>query len=362
MKSSHLYRWLLIALALITVVALAWPLLSVAAQGGTDGPQEECAQCPVTFRTPSIFAPNSTEAAQIVNLFNFILIIAAVIFVLVEGLLIFAVVRYGNRKPEQALQIHGNTKLEIAWTATPAIILAVLMGFTLQTMNQVKALPLPTDTVVKVTAIGHQWWWEFRYPDLGIVTANELVVPLGSVIEVSVESVDVEHGFWAPELFGKVDAVPGYITRVKFTPTRTGTFGGQCTQFCGTQHAQMRFSVIVVGESDFQAWAANQQQPPIAATGGDAKAGEDYFLNDTTATCKACHTLNGTVAAGTTGPNLTHLASRQFIAGGVLMNSPENLTAWLHDPQAIKSGSLMRIAPLDDTTINNLVAYLTTLK
>ncbi len=322
-----------------------------------------CAQCPVTFRTPSIFAPNSLEAGKIVGLFNFILITATVIFVLVEALLIFAVLRFRNRRPEQALQIHGNTKLEIAWTATPGIILAVLLTFTLQTMGEVKAMPASGD-VLHVKAIGHQWWWEFRYPDLNIITANELVVPLGAVVEVAVESADVEHGFWAPELFGKVDAVPGYVTRVKFSPTRTGTYGGQCTQFCGVQHAQMRLSVVVVGSSAFQEWAANQQLPPVAAAAGAAKAGEDYFLRDANSACKGCHTINGTLAAGTIGPNLTHVASRAFIAGGVLANTPENLKAWVHDAPAFKSDVLMPsfATIMDEQTAANIAAYLASLK
>lgn len=353
-------RW--IVLGVVVALMIVIPLTQVLAQSGgpASGAAELCPKCPVSFHTPSILAPASTETAQTLGLFNFIMVIAAVIFVLVEGLLIFAILRYRNRRPEQALQIHGNTKLEIAWTAMPAIILAVLLGFTLRTMSDIKALPL--GKVVNVTAIGHQWWWEFRYPDLNITTANEIVVPLGSVIGVSIESVDVEHGFWTPELFGKVDAVPGYITRLKFTPTTLGLFGGQCTQFCGTQHAQMRFAVKVVTESEFQTWAANAQQPAVAAT-GDAVAGENYILNDASAQCRACHMINGTSAnIGVTGPNLTHVASRSFIAGGVLANTPENLKAWLRDTQAIKPGNKMIIAPLDEQTINNIVAYLQTLK
>ena len=345
------------------MLAIALPLVGVFAQSGgpASGPAELCPQCPVSFRTPSTLAPASTETAQTLGLFNFIMVIATVIFVLVEGLLIFAVFRYRNRRPEQALQIHGNTKLEIAWTAMPAIILAVLLGFTLRTMSDIKALP--TGKVINVTTVGHQWWWEFQYPDLKITTANELVVPFGSAIEVAVQSEDVEHGFWTPELFGKVDAVPGYVTRLKFTPTITGTFGGQCTQFCGTQHAQMRFSVRVVAEGEFQAWAANEQQPAIAAT-GDAQAGEDYLFNNSESECKTCHTINGSATMiGIKGPDLTHLANRSFIAGGILANTPENLKAWLEDPQAMKLGTLMALKkPLDEQTINNIVAYLTTLK
>jgi cytochrome c oxidase subunit 2 len=283
----------------------------------------------------------------------------------VEGLLFLAVLRHRNRPPEAAMQFHGNTKLEMAWTAAPAVILAVLLGFTFQTMAQVKGVA--SENVLHVKAIGHQWWWEFRYPELNIITANELVVPVNTIVEVAVESVDVEHGFWVPELFGKVDAVPGYTNRVRFTPTtvRDAYFGGQCTQFCGIQHTQMRLAVAVTSAADFQVWASNQQRPtaPPEALTGDAAAGRELFF---TQACVGCHTINGTPAAGLSGPNLTHLASRGFIAGGVLANTPENLHVWIKDSEAVKEGNVMgvtlRSTPLNDEQVSLLVAYLTTLK
>jgi cytochrome c oxidase subunit 2 len=318
----------------------------------------------VSFETPSIFDPASFETGRIDVLFKFILIIATIIFVLVEALLFFAVWRFRNRPAEAAVQVHGNTKLEIAWTAAPAVILAVVLGFTLQTMGEVKAVT--GDNVLHVTAIGHRWWWEFRYPDLGIITANEMVVPVNTVVEVSVESVDVEHGFWAPELFGKVDAVPGYTTRVRFTPTtiRNDYFGGQCTQYCGIQHAQMRFAVVVRSAQEFQSWAALMQRdpaPPEAVT-GDAAAGRELFLAPTSQ-CIGCHTVAGTPALGVTGPNLTHLASRGFIAGGVLANTPENLRAWVSNAPGFKPGTVMPSFAnvFTPEQVDDLVAYLTSL-
>jgi cytochrome c oxidase subunit 2 len=294
------------------------------------------------------------ETVQIKALFDFILIMATIIFVVVEGLLVFAVLRFRNRPPETAVQTHGNTRLEIAWTTAPAIILAVLLGFTLKTMGDVKALPTGSN-VLNVKAIGHQWWWEFRYPDFNIITANELVVPLGAVVNVEVESVDVEHGFWAPELFGKVDAIPGYTTRVKFTPLSAGAYGGQCTQYCGTQHAQMRFTIQVKSGTDFQAWAAGQQ----AAAVPSQAAGEQVF----TSRCIACHTIQGVSQLGQVGPNLTHLMSRSFIAGGILPNNAEQLAVWLTDPQQVKTDVKMLLdPPLTAQEVSDLVAYLTTLK
>jgi cytochrome c oxidase subunit 2 len=287
------------------------------------------------------------------------------VFILVEGALVYAIFRFrGKPGDPEPKQIHGNTTVEILWTAIPALILAAIAVPTVKGIFATAATPHGDALTVEV--IGHQWWWEFRYADLNIVTANVLVVPVNTVIEVAVESTDVEHGFWAPELFGKVDAVPGYTNRVRFTPTEIRDyFGGQCTQFCGIQHTQMRMAVTVMAARDFQAWASNQQQPsakPETLT-GDAKAGQELFASQA---CVGCHTINGTAAAGLTGPNLTHLMSRGFIAGGVLANTPENLHAWIKNSEAVKVGNTMGIAlhdlHLTDEQVNVLVAYLTTLK
>jgi len=361
LKKRSVRLWLmgLAAVALVVSVVVAIPATRAVAQNslGVICPPF----CMVSFSTPSMFNPASIEAAEIRGLFNFILVLAAIIFVVVEGLLFFAVFRFRNRPPEAAMQFHGNTKLELAWTAAPAIILAVLLGFTLQTMGQVKAVA--STNVLNVKAIGHQWWWEFRYPDQNIITAEELVVPVNTNIEVSVESNDVEHGFWVPELFGKVDAVPGYTNRVRFTPTTASQYyyGGQCTQFCGLQHAQMRFAVVVRTADDFKNWVVYQQQPaakPETLT-GDASEGQKLFAS---LPCIGCHTINGAAGVGVVGPNLTHVASRGFIAGGVLRNSPEELRAWIKDPQSVKPGNDMPTLGLTDTQVTQLVAYLSTLK
>ena len=361
MKQRSPRAWLIVLSTLVIgAVALVAAYVVLQSRGAFAG----CPSCMVTFNTPSIYNPASGESAAIADLFTFILVVAGIIFVLVEGMLLLAVLRFRNRPPESAVQFHGNTKLEVAWTMAPAVILAVLMGFTLRTMGQVKAVT--ADNVMHVTAVGHQWWWEFRYPELGIVTANELIVPVNTVIEVSVESQDVVHGFWAPELFGKVDAVPGYTTRVRFTPTEAGSqyYGGQCTQFCGIQHAQMRFGVIVRTQADFQAWASNQQQEPaLDALTGDAAAGKALFY-EPTSQCMACHAIQGSNAVGATGPNLTHLASRSFIAGGLLPRTTENLQAWVHDAPGLKPGIVMPsfLDKFTDQQVADIVAFLNTLQ
>lgn len=364
MKSVVSARWWIVFVLLTAVTVGAVGALLWITVGQPDRTLEACPPaCPYTFAIPSTLAPASDEAGQINFLFTLILGLAAIVFVVVEGLLIFTVFKFRNRPPESALQIHGDTRLEIAWTAAPAVVLFVIMGFTLQTMSQVRG-PAPADAL-KVKAIGHQFWWEFRYPNEAIVTASELVVPVNRTVEVALESVDVEHGFWAPELFGKVDAIPGYTTRLRFTPTSVGRreYGGQCTQYCGTQHAQMRFSVIVLPPAEYDAWVARQQQPAAApeALSGNVKAGYEAFFNPQNA-CTACHQIDGTAAAGQIGPNLTHVGGRAHLAGGILANTPENLARWLRDPQGVKPGNKMAIRQLDEQTIADLAAYLSSLK
>jgi cytochrome c oxidase subunit 2 len=362
LKSGPSNRWwFTIVLLLVLTVAVAGGLLYQTLYQSRPSLAACPPECPYTFSVPTIFAPASDETSRIRSLFQMIIAIAAVVFVLVEGVLVYTVLKYRNRPPETAVQLHGNNKLELAWTAAPAVILAVIMGFTFRTMAQVKGPA--TGQVLNVKAIGQQYWWAFEYPRLEIVTASELVVPLGATVEVEIESVDVEHGLWAPELFGKVDAVPGYTTRLRFTPQEVGRqeYGGQCTQYCGTQHAQMRFSVIVLPSDEFWAWAANQREPAVEpAAGSAAERGKAAFLN-TANLCTSCHTINGTAAAGKVGPNLTHLANRSYIAGGVLTLSEQNLHTWLRDPQAVKPGNKMAVK-LDKQTVQDLVAYLITLK
>ncbi len=337
---------------LVLAAALVVAVMPALAQNGGD-----CPTCPVSFTGPSTLDPHSPSMLETNKLFDFILVMAGMVFVLVEGALILTVLRFRNRPASEAVQLHGNTKLEIAWTAVPGVILAVLLGFTLRSMAVIRA-PVTGDSI-KVVAIGHQWWWEFQYPELGIITANQLVVPVGTVVEVELHSKDVQHGFWVPQLFGKMDAIPAHTNRMHFTVDSAGEYGGQCTQFCGEEHAQMRFSVVGVSAAEFQAWAANQQQPASAPSGDAATRGQKAFMSGA---CVSCHTIGGTSAAGKIGPNLTHLASRNFIAGGVLYLTEDNLKLWIQNPQAIKLGAIMPNLGLAPDTVSDMAAYLSTLK
>jgi len=370
LKAPVSSRWwllfgIIIVIALIGTGGLVWFTM------GQPGPTLAACPpaCPYTFpQVPSVLAPESVEAEQIASLFWLIVGIAGVIFVLVEGVLIWTVLKFKNRPAEQALQIHGNTKLEIAWTAAPAVILVGVMGLTFRTMVDVRAPA--TSRSITVNAVAQQFWWAFRYPEYttpdgsrAIVTASELVVPVNTVIEIKLESKDVEHGFWVPELFGKMDAIPGYLNQMKFTPTTVGTYyAGQCTQYCGTQHAQMRFAVKVVTQAEFDAWVASQLEPAVEpAAGSLAEAGKAAFL-DARNGCIACHVIDGAGGVGLVGPNLTNVAERQFLAGGIIANTPDNLARWLASPQTVKPGNKMVLpTKLDQPTIDALVAYLETL-
>jgi len=320
-------------------------------------------------------APNATQdslrpagpyADKIANLFTPVFWVAAGIFFVVEGGIVLLLVRYRHRKGREGMprQIHGNNRLEIAWTIVPALI---LVGVAVPTVSTIWDLSRrPTGDVLNVTVRGHQWWWEFDYPDLGITTANELHIPIGRPVDVSLDSVggligdaEVIHSFWVPELAGKQDVVPARTNHLTLEAVRPGTYYGQCAEFCGLSHANMRFRVIAQTPDDFDAWVtAERRDAATPASGTLAATGMDTFLNGQ---CIACHAIQGTKAAGIAGPNLTHFASRDCFAGCILDNTPENVTKWLADPPAVKPGSWMPNYHLTGDQIDALVAYLESL-
>jgi cytochrome c oxidase subunit 2 len=309
------------------------------------------------------FVVSGDNAAVLKDLTTMILYMAAVVFVLVEGALLYAILRFRRRPANgEALppQIHGNSRLEIAWTIAPALILIFVAVPTIQTLFHLATPPADRGDPLRVKVIGHQWWWEFQYPDLGVTTANELHIPVGRTVIAELETADVIHSFWVPRLAGKTDLVPNHPNRMWFNGNEPGIYYGQCAEFCGTQHAQMRFRVIVQTASDFQAWVDQQKKPPAAPASDLARQGEELFMGK--AACFSCHTVDGTKAQGKVGPNLTHIGGRLTLAAGVLDNTPENLTAWIKGPQTIKPGSKMVVPALTDDEVKALVAYLEGLK
>jgi cytochrome c oxidase subunit 2 len=304
----------------------------------------------------SIFDPASPEAHAIARLFFVSLAICAAIFAVVAGLAAYNLIRFRARGTEgEPRQVHGNKRLEIVWTAVPALILVVLFSLTVRAM-QVADPPLSgrPDLVV----VGHQWWWEVRYPASGIVTANEIHIPVGRPWSVQLDSADVLHEFWVPQLTRKMTTVPMAGNHVWIQADREGTYEGLCSEFCGTQHAWMRFQVIAESAADFAAWQRGQERPSARAAGA-AALGRNIF---TEMTCVNCHAIAGTDARGTAGPDLTHLASRRYIGARIALNTPENLRRWLQDPQQVKPGAKMPNFKLTAGQIDALVAYFETLR
>lgn len=313
---------------------------------------------------PNIFKPESTPADAIHRLSVFVLIITALIFTVVFSLLAYAVYKYRHRSGDdnrEPPQVYGSNQVELAWTVVPVLIVLVIFFATARVIQSVQdAVPPPG--AIQVTAVGHQFWWEFRYLALGIVTANELHVPVSSRANptptfVTLLSADTDHSFWVPQLAGKTDLIPNRVNSIWIDPHETGMFLGQCAQYCGTQHAKMLLRVYVDSPEQFAAWVSAQKQP--VSVSDSVAAGRRIF--ETTA-CINCHKISGTVANGRFGPDLTHLMSRDTIASGAATNTPENLKEWIRDPNSIKPGSLMPAMNLNGADLESVTAYLESLK
>ena len=299
------------------------------------------------------------EGHKINSLFWPVFWIAVGVFVLVEGLLVIALVRFRGR-PGRGIprQVHGNKRLEVTWTIIPAVILA---GVAVPTIGTIFALAARPAHSIQIDVTGHQWWWEVKYPSLHVTTANEIHIPVGRPVLVTITSKDVIHSFWVPRLAGKQDLEPGRVNHLTIEASQPGTYLGQCAEYCGFSHANMRLRVMADPPAQFQAWAAQEAKPVTAAsTGTPAAQGGQIFA---TGACVGCHTVNGVKnASGTTGPDLTHFGSRTTFAGATFKNVPGNLANWLRDPPAIKPGADMPNLHLTEAQINALIAYLESLK
>jgi len=312
----------------------------------------------------NIFKPQATPAESVYHLSLLVLAVCAAIFLVVAGMLTFTIVRFRRKKKDdghEPAQVYGSNHIEIAWTVIPILIVFVLTMATARVVVAIQNKPAPKDAL-RVTVIGHQWWWEFRYPDLGIVTANELHVPVSTAAKPAVtflklQSADVAHSFWVPQLSGKTDLIPNRTNSMWIDPRQEGTFLGNCAEYCGTQHANMLLRVIVQSSADFEKWSAAQRLS--AAHDARIEAARATFLS---LSCVNCHTVSRTSAAGTFGPDLSHLMSRDTLGSGVIPNTTENLRAWIKDPQAIKPGNLMPNMQLNAGELDEVVAYLSSLK
>jgi cytochrome c oxidase subunit 2 len=337
----------------------------------------------------SIFDPVSPPGESIRSLSVLVLAITGFIFIVVEGILIYAIIRFrrpaatgtlapfssetagqSQRSQAEPPQVYGSKPIEIAWTAAPALIVFVLVLVTARTLWEVNVPPPPPrpgDNTLFVTVIGRQWWWEYAYDyyngrELGFTTANELHMPTSETgvprrVFLTLKSADVCHSFWVPRLGGKTDCIPGRTNSMWFQTDQPGLYVGQCAEYCGTQHANMLLRVVVDSPSDFETWLEHERQPAVADPG--ASAGRSAFLAQS---CINCHRVRGTAAQGSYAPDLTHLMSRKTLASGMVLNTPEILRRWVADPQPIKPGCLMPAFGLSDRECNDIVSYLRTLR
>jgi cytochrome c oxidase subunit 2 len=306
----------------------------------------------------NIFAPLSTPASWSNTLSVFVLYVTGVIFLIVFGLILFAVVRFRRRPDDDGReppQMFGSNRLESAWTIVPVLIVLVLSLTTARVLQSVQNAPRPLNAL-DVTVIGHQWWWELRYPKLGIVTANELHVPVSDPTWLTLLSADVAHSFWVPRLAGKTDLIPNRVNHMWIAPSVPGLYIGQCAEYCGTQHAKMLLRVYVHPRAEFERWAQAQADPMLSPA--SVAAGKRVFQRTG---CVNCHAVAGTIGNGRYGPDLTHLMSRATLAAGAAPNTPQTLRAWIHDPNTFKPGSHMPGMQLTDREVNELVDYLLTL-
>jgi cytochrome c oxidase subunit 2 len=301
--------------------------------------------------------PRSDFGKVIDELFMLISWTTLVIFVAVEALLVYCCWRFRERPgAPMPKQVHGHTPLEIGWTVAFALVLLVIGIPTVRAIF--KTQEAPAATALRVDVAGKQWWWEFKYPSLGITTANELHLPVGETIAFHLHAPDVIHSFWIPHLGGKRDVVPHRVNRLVMTPDTPGEYPGQCAEYCGLSHANMRFRVIVHEKGEWEKWVKAQQAPPVEPTDPLAQQGKQVF---SASACVGCHTIKG-VAAGQIGPDLTHFGSRKTFAGGMMAVTPENVAKWVEKPEHMKPGSRMPDLGMSGDQGKALAAYLLSLK
>jgi cytochrome c oxidase subunit 2 len=305
----------------------------------------------------TVLDPQSPQARAIFHLAIVAGIIFACIFAIVSGMIVYALMRCRWREGESdPKQIAGNKTVEVVWTTIPFLIVVALFVLSWKTMGAADPPPaLEPDIVIT----GHQWWWEARYPRSGVVTANELHIPVGKPMSIRLESADVLHEFWVPELGRKMTTVPGHPNSIWIQSDHPATYLGVCSEFCGTEHAWMHFLVVAESPDEFHAWEQAQLAPAQIPTSGNAAQGLALFQ---TTSCMNCHAIKGTAATAGVGPDLTHFASRRTLGAGVAANTSDNLHRWLRNPQVVKPGVKMPDYKFTESQVKQLSAYIETLK
>jgi cytochrome c oxidase subunit 2 len=281
---------------------------------------------------------------------------AAAVYVVVAGFIIVATLRGRRTETGKPSKVRDEAFVWVGGLAVPVVILAVLAVVTVKTTNQVRRT---SGSAMAIEVVGKRWWWAVSYPGTGVTSANEIHVPVGRPLKIGLDSDNVIHSFWVPQVAGKLDMIPGQHNELRVTVTKPGVYRGECAEFCGIQHANMNFVVVAESEADFQRWLVRRQSASTSATSDLTEAGLVTFQR---APCAGCHTIKGTSATGTIGPDLTDFGSRRTIGAGAVTNDPNHLTLWIADSQSIKPGSLMPPNILDPSELRALVAYLESLK
>jgi cytochrome c oxidase subunit II len=309
----------------------------------------------------SILSTRSPQAHNIMLLWWWMLAAAAVVFLGAVAMLVIAWIRrdvpglpwFGERETvsEGMVLLFG--------IGIPAVALVALFAVANVYLIKQTSPPSPRSTAMTINVIGHQWWWEVRYAGTDAVTANEIHIPTNTRVNVVATTADVIHSFWVPALNRKIDMIPGRQNRVLLYASRPGRYRGQCSQFCGLQHANMAMWVFAQTPSAFRTWLANMASPALSPTQAQASAGKQLFMSSQ---CASCHRIAGTQAQGTVGPDLTHVATRTTLAAGTIPNTPAELAAWISNPQAIKPGDRMPDLGLSRGEVSQLVAYLDSIR
>jgi cytochrome c oxidase subunit 2 len=307
---------------------------------------------------PSALAPAGPAAASIAGLWWLLLGLGTVIYLVVMAYLLWALFRRRPRAPAAELSPAQEQRI-VVWggAIVPSLVVLVVFGATLTTL---RALPAPgPDAALTIDVSGYQWWWEVHYGDFGVTTANEIHLPAGQPVDLRLTSNDVIHSFWVPQLHGKLDLNPGHITTLRLVADAPGVYWGECAEYCGIQHANMRLVVVVHAAEDFEAWLGRMQQPAAVPAEATARQGMDVFLSSN---CIYCHRVDGTGATGALGPDLTHVASRLTLGAGATPNTRGSLGGWIADPHSLKPGVLMPPSDLSGEELQALLAYLETLE
>jgi cytochrome c oxidase subunit 2 len=307
--------------------------------------------------SPSTLTPAGPSAARVAGLWWLMFGISAAVVIFVSALILLGAFKRGGRERERREPRWASGLIVGGGIAAPLVVLAILWAFTLRDVAEIGSPP--GDPTVRIDVDGRRWWWDVRYPELGVVTANEIHIPVGEVVQVVLTSGDIIHSFWVPELAPKTDMIPGRTNEMWLRADRAGTYRGQCAEFCSLQHANMVFYVIAEPRDAFDRWVAGQQGEAVTPSDPLAARGQSVFLESA---CVGCHTIRGTEARGTLGPDLTHLASRQTLGAGTIPNTEEYLGAWVPDAQAFKPGALMPPVPLSSEELEAVVAFLETLE